>query len=268
MWTIGASRVQSLESQPNRHHHHHHQVVLGLTGEVWFDLPPNQQQHFGPGFGCLVPGNCDHAFYGEGDNSVVVIDVSAHDGSNHLIDARLFDQLFAQPRFIELDANLQSLLQCLAQELTQRPHDVQLQQHISGLLLHSLFHRIAAYQQQPAVSASRIDLAMLNQLIANRLTEKLSVDELARACHMSASQFHLRFRQLTGMTPYQYVIQQRTQQAAWLLQNSSMKISAIATETGFANQSALSHAIKARFEISPGQLRQRSQTMMKSQPKP
>ncbi|WP_419813238.1 AraC family transcriptional regulator [Bacterioplanoides sp.] len=268
MWTIGASRVQSLESQPHRHHHNHHQLVLGLTGEVWFDLPPSQQQRFGPGHGCLLPGNCEHAFYGDGDNAVMVIDVSAHDGANHLIDAGLFDQLFAEPRFIELDNNLQSLLQCLAQELTQRPHDVQLQQHISGLLLHSLFHRIAPYQQLPVATSNRIDLAMLDQLIANRLTEKLSVDELARACHMSASQFHLRFRQLTGMTPYQYVIQQRAQQAAWLLQNSSMKISAIATETGFANQSALTHAIKARFDVSPGQLRQKSQITVKNQPKP
>jgi AraC-like DNA-binding protein len=255
MWTIGASRVQSLESQPHRHHHHHHQVVLGLTGEVWFDLPPDQQLHFGPGFGCLVPSNCDHAFYGEGNNTVVVIDVSGHDGSNHLIDAGLFDQLFAQPRFIELDDNLRSLVRCLATELTQRPLDVQLQQHVSGLLLHSLFHRIATYRQFAPGTSSRIDLAMLDQLIAERLTEKLSVEELANACHMSASQFHLRFRQLTGMTPYQYILQQRVQQAAWLLENSSMAISAVAADTGFANQSALNHAIKARFELSPGQLR-------------
>ena len=258
MWTIGASRVQSLESQPNRHHHHHHQVVLGLHGEVWFDLPPDQQRHFGPGFGCLVPSNCEHAFYGDGDNAVVVIDVSGHDGSNHLIDASLFDQLFAEPRFIELDDNLRTLVQCLAQELQQRSRDVQLQQHISGLLLHSLFHRIAPYQQPPQPGAGRIDLAMLDQLISNRLTEKLSVEELASACHMSASQFHLRFRQLTGMTPYQYILQQRVQQAAWLLQNSSMTIAAIALETGFANQSALNHAIKSRFDLSPGQLRLKS----------
>lgn len=264
MWTIGASRVQSLESQPHRHHHHHHQVVLGLSGEVWFDLPPEQQQHFGPGFGCLVPSNCDHAFYGEGDNTVVVIDVSGHDGSNHLIDARLFDQLFSRPRFIELDDNLRSLVCCLARELQQRPHDVQLQQHISGLLLHSLFHRIAPYLEAHQQQSGRIDLAMINQRIAERLTDKLSVEELASSCHMSTSQFHLRFRQLTGMTPYQYILQQRLEQACWLLQNSSMTISAVAAETGFANQSALNHAIKARFDVSPGQLRRRSNSQQES----
>ncbi|MFC3678721.1 helix-turn-helix domain-containing protein [Bacterioplanoides pacificum] len=258
MWTIGASRVQSLDAQPHRHHHHHHQVVLGLHGEVWFELPPRQQQRFGPGHGCLLPGNCEHSFHGDSDNAVVIIDVSSHDGSNHLIDAGLFDQLFAQPRFIDLDDNLITLVRSLAHELSQRPHDVQLQQHVSGLLLHSLFHRVAPYQDPQQSAAGRIDLALLDQLIANRLTEKLSVEELANACHMSSSQFHLRFRQLTGMTPYQYILQQRVQQAAWLLQNSSMTIGAVAAETGFANQSALNHAIKARFNMSPGQLRQQS----------
>jgi AraC-like DNA-binding protein len=257
MWSIGACRVQPLAYEPHRHQHPHHQVVLGLHGQVWFELPPAQQRHFGPGHGCLLPSDCEHSFHGDGDNAVVIIDVSVKDESPLLIDADLFQQLFAEPRFVDLDDNLRSLIASLAQELESRPHDLPLQQHISGLLLHSLFHRIAPYRHPSHTIGGRIDMAMLDQLIAERLTDKIGVDELASACHMSSSQFHLRFRQLTGMTPYQYVLQQRVQQAAWLLQNSSMSISAIAAETGFANQSALNHAIKARFGLSPGQLRRK-----------
>ncbi|GGY54673.1 AraC family transcriptional regulator [Bacterioplanes sanyensis] len=257
MWSIGACRVQPLAHEPHRHQHPHHQVVLGLHGQVWFELPPAQQRHFGPEHGCLLPSDCEHSFHGDGDNAVVIIDVSVKDESPLLIDADLFQQLFAEPRFVDLDDNLRNLIASLAQELESRPHDLPLQQHISGLLLHSLFHRIAPYRHPSHTRGGRIDMAMLDQLIAERLTDKIGVDELASACHMSSSQFHLRFRQLTGMTPYQYVLQQRVQQAAWLLQNSSMSISAIAAETGFANQSALNHAIKARFGLSPGQLRRK-----------
>ncbi|WP_199243950.1 AraC family transcriptional regulator [Bacterioplanes sanyensis] len=257
MRSIGACRAQTLATEPHRHSHHHHQVVLGLHGQVWFELPPAQQRHFGPGHGCLLPSDCEHSFHGDGDNAVFIIDVSVKDESPLLIEASLFQQLFSQPRFIELDDNLQRLIASLASELQLRPHDLPLQQHISAVLLHSVFHRIAPYRNPTQASSGRIDLAMLDQLIAERLTDKISVDELANACHMSSSQFHLRFRQLTGMTPYQYVLQQRVQQAAWLLQNSSMSISAVAAETGFANQSALNHAIKARFDLSPGQLRRK-----------
>ena len=111
-----------------------------------------------------------------------------------------FQQLFAEPRFVDLDDNLRNLIASLAQELASRPHDLPLQQHISGLLLHSLFHRIAPYRHPSHTHGGRIDMAMLDQLIAERLTDKIGVDELASACHMSSSQFHLQaFNRAVGI---------------------------------------------------------------------
>lgn len=187
-----------------------------------------------------------------------MVEIKAYDSALHHFDARAFKQLFDKPEVVTLDSHFKSLLNCLAHELSQRPQDTTLQQHISGVLLHSLSYRITPSTHTPPPHSERIDLAVLDQFINEKITEKLGVDVLAKVCHMSVSQFHLRFRQLVGMTPHQYIMQQRVQQAVWLLQNSPMSISAVAAETGFANQSALNHAIKARLKTSPGQLRQTS----------
>jgi len=65
---------------------------------------------------------------------------------------------------------------------------------------------------------------------------RLSVDELARAVHLSTSRFSHLFAQETGLTPRRFVERQRVERAKQLLELTSLPINAVAREVGFESQ--------------------------------
>jgi AraC-like DNA-binding protein len=266
------TRIQELNSEWNQHKHTHHQLVLGLTGQIQLQLADQKIITFERQHACLIPSECWHAFHGEENNRVLVIDI---DPSDARIDAMLLSRLFYQPKFLLLDSQLVKLISTLSDELSLQNRSTiksnsllsrnpsvktaDIQPHFISLILFSLQHRLQqenVAQDKPSNDInSRLNIEGLNHFILENLAEKISIDELARFCHMSSSQFHLRFRQHTGITPHQYLLQQRTERAIWLLRNSGLTIAQIAADTGFTNQSALNHVIKAKLNTSPGQVR-------------
>ncbi|MEE4202852.1 MAG: AraC family transcriptional regulator, partial [Halieaceae bacterium] len=224
-----------------------------------FELEGTGHDQVSLGAGCLVPTDCQHAFQGLGDNRMLVLDFNRDAIADSRIDTEMLDRLFDHPHYFHLDNQFGHFLSSMVAEMEQYGHDTHMQQHVSALLLHALYQRLIGQPLGSGGSGSRIDLKRLDRMIRERLASNLSVAELADCCHMSLSQFHLRFRQITGMTPYQYVMQHRLDQAVWLLQCASHSIADIAVETGFSSQSALTHAVKARYGVSPGQLRKQAQ---------
>ena len=255
MWLGGVSRLARMPQSGDRHHHRHHQVVLGFEGAADFELEGTGGEQLSLGAGCLVPTECAHAFQGLGNNRMLVLDFDLDSAVDSRIDREMLNRLFDRPHYFRLDEHFGTLLQAMAHELDLHGQDPQMQQHVSALLLHSLYQRLTGTQLRPQDSPGRLDMERLDQLIKQRLQDKVSVAELAEACHLSLSQFHLRFRQTTGLTPYQYVMKHRLDQAVWLLRCSSHPIADIAVETGFSSQSALTHAIKNEYGLSPGQVR-------------
>jgi AraC-like DNA-binding protein len=256
------TRIQELNSEWNQHKHTHHQLVLGLTGKIQLQLADQKIITFERQHACLIPSECWHAFHGEENNRVLVIDI---DPSDVRIDAVVLSSLFYQPKFLLLDSQLVKLISALSDELSLQSRSSTktsisaIQPHFISLILLSLQHRLqqanVVHDKPSSDINSRLNIEGLNHFILENLAEKISIDELARFCHMSSSQFHLRFRQHTGITPHQYLLQQRTERAIWLLRNSGLTIAQIAADTGFTNQSALNHVIKAKLNTSPGQVR-------------
>ena len=242
--------IEEINSEWEQHHHTHHQLILGLNGQIRLQLNQQQTITLESNHACLIPGGCFHSFKGVGKNRVLVINIDPLDNS---IDNTIMQTLFQQAQFLLLDRQLVKLISALSDELALQ-NNAALQPHVIGLIVFSLHHRL----QQPLAQLtqdSRLDINALNEYILQNLSEKMSVDQLAAFCHMSNSQFHLRFRQLKGLTPHQYIVQQRTERAIWLLRNSDLTIAQIAADTGFTNQSALNHAVKAKLNTSPGQIR-------------
>lgn len=255
MWLGGLSRLARMPMTGERHNHRHHQVVLGFEGSAEFELEGQGGDRLSLGAGCLVPTQCSHAFQGLGDNRMVILDFDLETAIDSRIDHEMLSRLFARPHYFRLDHHFGTLLASMAFEIDHYGQDQQMQQHVSALLLHSLYQRLTGHTLPAQQGSGRFDIKRIDQLIKRRLQEKVSVADMAEACHMSISQFHLRFRQTTGMTPYQYVMKHRLDQAVWLLQCSTHAIADIALETGFSSQSALTHAIKNQYGLSPGQVR-------------
>ena len=91
------------------------------------------------------------------------------------------------------------------------------------------------------ISEPFIDLAK-NQL--ERYPEKkLSIDEMAQSAYISKYHFIRSFKQVVGLTPHQFQIQNRIRKAQHML-NDIDSITEVALTTGFCDQS---HFIK-QFE--------------------
>lgn len=72
--------------------------------------------------------------------------------------------------------------------------------------------------------------------VEEHLNENVTVREMAEAAGYHASHFTALFRQHLGISPGQFILRKKTDRAAELLTATSMPVSAIAEELGFASQ--------------------------------
>jgi AraC-like DNA-binding protein len=86
-----------------------------------------------------------------------------------------------------------------------------------------------------------------------------TVETLAVACGMSRSAFALRFKELVGETPLEYLTSWRMQKAAALLQKGDRKLIDVARSVGYDSDAAFSKAFKRVVSVTPRDFRRRSQ---------
>jgi AraC-like DNA-binding protein len=75
------------------------------------------------------------------------------------------------------------------------------------------------------------------ELMLDDMTADLGIAELAKECGLSARQFERAFRQSVGMPPHQWRMQQRIQRAKVLLEGGKVRLSEVALNCGFSDQS-------------------------------
>lgn len=95
------------------------------------------------------------------------------------------------------------------------------------------------------------ELNMPIEYIQKNYSESISVEKLAQACHTSISTLERRFKKHLSKTPLQYIMEVRLDNARMMVFDSSAKMSNIAQETGFVDNSHFTRAYKKRFSISP-----------------
>ncbi len=97
------------------------------------------------------------------------------------------------------------------------------------------------------------ELTMPIEYIQQNYSEKISIEKLAQACHLSVSTLERRFRKHMSKTPLQYIMEVRLNNARVLISESDKSMANIAQETGFVDNSHFTRAYKKRFDISPSE---------------
>jgi AraC family transcriptional regulator len=87
--------------------------------------------------------------------------------------------------------------------------------------------------------------------IHDHLTTDLSLDAIAQHLGMSRYYFVRLFKQSMGMTPHQYVLQQRIEVAKQLLKHRGLTLSEIALRCGFADQNHLGKQFRKLVGVLP-----------------
>jgi AraC-like DNA-binding protein len=83
----------------------------------------------------------------------------------------------------------------------------------------------------------------------------LSLRALADECGLSVSHFARAFRQSTGTSPHQWIVERRIEQATAKLAGGEASLAEIAVECGFADQSHFTRVFAKHVGSSPGQWR-------------
>lgn len=250
-------RLLHLPQQPDHHAHTHHQIVLGLDGYAELEIQ-GRAGRIGPNQGCIVSSEHTHYFCGEHGNRCIVIDIPKQLSHNQYGE---WAPLCADSHYFEVDDSLRHFLVFAAMELNLRNDSELLMPQIMQMLASCIRSRLAL----PLPSKQRIDLQKLNQYLQGELANRPSVATLAKLFNCSESHFYSLFRGQTGQSPHQYLLEFRLQSAAHWLKHERLSLADIAERCGFANQSAMTLAIKKRFQLSPKQLRQLGNTGLISQ---
>lgn len=98
-------------------------------------------------------------------------------------------------------------------------------------------------------------LRRVEEVVAARPAERLTVQAMADTVGLSLPHFTRQFRHATGQSPYQYILRFRLDQARRDVLRTSLPVSAIAADLGFADEAHLCNAFRRRFGYTPGSLR-------------
>jgi AraC family transcriptional regulator len=104
-------------------------------------------------------------------------------------------------------------------------------------------------------SLTHTQLQQAIDYIHSHLDRDLSLAELASIINISPTYFASLFKQSMGIAPHQYVIQQRVEQAKFLLSKTDLAIADIASKVGFSSQSHLTQQFKRLTGMTPKQVR-------------
>ena len=128
-------------------------------------------------------------------------------------------------------------------------------------------HLVRWHSRAPARDLRAIDLqrrvnplrpALMRRVeayVKANLAGELSLRSLAEVACMSVNHFVRSFRAASGLTPHQYVLEQRLRTASEMLRAGSTPIATIAASCGFGNAPHFSMKFRARFGVSPSRYR-------------
>jgi len=100
----------------------------------------------------------------------------------------------------------------------------------------------------PAIEKSR-------EYIQENFAEEITMEQLAGVSHMSPFHFNRVFKQITRLSPYQYLLNFRMHHASHLLKTTGETVSAIGWSAGFNNPDHFSYAFKSFSGCSPQHFR-------------
>jgi AraC-like DNA-binding protein len=110
---------------------------------------------------------------------------------------------------------------------------------------------------QPVLITSNADkrfLSRMDSYIEEHFDDaNFNVDQLASLMCMGRTTFYGKAKELLGISPRRYLINQRLKKAADLLQNGTLSISEVSYKTGFSSPQYFNRCFKEHFGISPSQ---------------
>jgi AraC family transcriptional regulator len=169
------------------------------------------------------------------------------------------EQLDLANHFAQQDLQLQHIAMLLLAEL--RSEGMMGQLYVESLSQALVIYLLRHYSEVVQIitpenrSLTYRQLQQAIDYIHTHLNRDLSLAELANVINISPTYFANLFKQAMGISPHQYVIRQRVEQAKVMLKKTDLAIAEIALQVGFSSQSHLTHHFKRFTGMTPKQVR-------------
>ena len=230
--------LRSYSSETRVHQHDYHQLVLPVSGRLSMQIDGRAGEVSRDGLALISAGR-SHDFAAAGSNRFVVAD----------IPAPLAPEFERLPAFIDLDPALAQYVMFLYQQLNREARSPASERQMLLLLIQLLRERFG--------DSVRIDkrIGAVQSYLDRHFSEKVSLPHLAAIANLSVRQLNEVFRTALGMTPHQYLVEKRMQQAWQLLTESDLQVGQVAHRVGYGNQAAFSDRFRRHFGQSPRNFR-------------
>ncbi|MFH8974256.1 GlxA family transcriptional regulator [Streptomyces sp. NPDC017890] len=113
----------------------------------------------------------------------------------------------------------------------------------------------AQFIDQPMPATDDMGLAPVLDWARARLDQPLTVEHLARRAAMSPRTFYRRLQAATGVTPLQWLLNQRLRRAQSLLETTDLPIARIGELSGLGTANNLRHHFLKQIGVSPSDYR-------------
>ena len=98
-------------------------------------------------------------------------------------------------------------------------------------------------------------LRRIKELVAAKMEDDLSLDDMAQSVGLSTAHFARMFRKLTGETPHQFVLRQRLERAKAMLRAPDARVLDVAVACGFKTQQHFAQVFRETWGVSPSEYR-------------
>jgi len=204
----------------------------------------------------IIPANTHHKAYWDKEHSYILLSLDSTILTRNVFGLSNLNNFELLPHFAKPDPLIYGIGVALKTELELNGLDNRLYiDYLTTALSAHLVRRYSAHKQYHLKEYSeRVCNHTLQQVIEyinDHLDLNLTLVELAAIAQMSPNSFSRAFKQATGSTPHQYIIECRVERAKQLLLQDKYTISEIAASLGFAHQSHLNRHFKRLVGMTP-----------------
>lgn len=234
--------VRSYGAQSSADRHGFSQIVLPLAGELSMDIA-GRQSIVDRTVAAYVEAGAWHDQVSDVANRALILDLPVND-----LDARSADRLASRP-FISLTSEATSLVDYMSAVLARGrvlPHRLKLW---IPLLVDALLG------DEPRLPSR---LAGLLAAVEANPANNWSVDVMAGKVGVSTSRLHAIFQESVGRSPREWLTEQRLTLVCRLLSNTDLPIAELAYRAGYADQSALTRAMRKAIGLTPAAYRRQA----------
>ncbi len=137
----------------------------------------------------------------------------------------------------------------------------------ADLMIQELIIRIVQTETKTFYSKNSQKLASNNRIahvvnyIKENIREQIQVEQLCKIACMSESNFYRVFKEELGISPIEFIIEERIKLASSLLKNPEFRIKDVYFESGFNSLSYFNRMFKKKYKVSPSEYKHQAATI-------